>query len=477
LRIGVLAHLVLNYSFTQLFISRERSVSEFDNLDYYALLGVSRSASLDEIKRAYRREISKFHPDRFANGTPDEQAYASERSQRLTEAYRVLSDFASRSAYNRSQPTSSASRTPRPAPTPAQPRDHQAELYEQAQRHLADDRLLQGIGVLRQLQQINPFYRDSAEQLAAAEARLNQRQDQKSRRIPHPLIAVGGVIGGLVLAALAAWAIGMRGATASRNPTSTSAPAASIATSQPTQPPSIEPTLALAPPTEPPTSTPEPTAAPAEPTAAPPEPPTAVPSATPFDFPTITPTTAQAPASPSGELLLADSFAESGWANLRGPGWQVGYQGQRYRISANQGVGTIWSYRTGPARDVNIGVDIQVASGEGGLLARFQDANNYVSISLNPSRTSFRVEQHDGGTTNVLAGGQSEAIQAGADAINRLTVQLRGSSMDILVNGQALATVDAPGAPDSSRYGLLVLTTDSAAEAFFDNLEIRRIDG
>jgi len=133
-------------------------VSEFDNLDYYALLGVSRSASLDEIKRAYRREISKFHPDRFANGTPEEQAYASARSQRLTEAYRVLSDFSSRNAYNRSQPTPSASRTPRAAPTPAQPRDHQAELYEQAQRHLADDRLLQGIGVLRQLQQINPFY-------------------------------------------------------------------------------------------------------------------------------------------------------------------------------------------------------------------------------------------------------------------------------------------------------------------------------
>jgi len=178
-----------------------------------------------------------------------------------------------------------------------------------------------------------------------------------------------------------------------------------------------------------------------------------------------------------GELLLADSFAQGGWANLRGPGWQVGYQDQRYRISANQGVGTIWSYRTAPAKDVDIGVDVQATDGEGGLLTRFQDANNYISVTLNPSRTSFRVEQHDGGATNVLAGGQSEAIQSGADAINRLAVQLRGSNMEILVNGQALASVDAPGAPDSSRYGLLVLTTDSAAEAFFDNLEIRRLDG
>src|SRR5262249_56769720 len=151
-------------------------MSDFENLDYYALLGVSRSASLDEIKRAYRREISKYHPDRFVNGTPEEQTYARQRSQRLTEAYRVLSDFAERSAYNRGQSAAAfGSHPPRHAPPPAQPRDHQAELYEQAQRHLEGDRLLQAIGVLRQLQQINPFYRDSAEQLPAAQAPLHPR--------------------------------------------------------------------------------------------------------------------------------------------------------------------------------------------------------------------------------------------------------------------------------------------------------------
>ena len=463
-------------------------MSEFENLDYYALLGVSRSASLDEIKRAYRREISKFHPDRFVNGTPEEKAYAGERSQRLTEAYRVLSDFAERSAYNRSQPaTASGSRAARPASAesrpregPVQPRDHQAELYEQAQRHLAEDRLLQGIGVLRQLQQINPFYRDTAEQLAAAEARLNQPKVSPTKRQPRPLLVAGGVVGGLVLAVLAAWAIGMRGATASRNLNATSASIAIIATALPTQPP--EPTAAVstpaeAAPTPVPASSPTSTVGPTEPpTVGPTEPPTAVPSPTPFDFPTVTPT-AQPPADGSGALLLADSFAQGGWATLRGPGWQVGYQGQRYRISANQGVGTIWSYRTGPAKDVSIGVDIQATAGEGGLLVRFQDASNYVSISLNPSRTSFRVEQHDAGTTNVVAGGQSEAIQTGADAINRLVVRLHGSSMEIAVTGQSLASADAPGAPDSARYGLLVLTSDSAAEAFFDNLEIRRLDG
>jgi hypothetical protein len=446
-------------------------VSDFENQDYYALLGVSRSASLDEIKRAYRREISKYHPDRFVNGTPEQQAYASERSQRLTEAYRVLGDFAERSAYNRGRGSmASGGQPPRPAAAPVQPRDHQAELYEQAQAHLAEDRLLQAIGVLRQLQQINPFYRDSAELLTTAEARLNRRQAQARRRIARPLLVAGGVVGGVGLAALAAWAIGMRGATANRASEMASAPAAIVAADLPTRPP--EPTFTPLTPTDAPVTT-VPTNLP---TSAPTDLPTAIPSATPFDFPTVTPTTIPTPAVESAELLLADSFSQGGWANMRGPGWQVGYQNQRYRISANQGIGAIWSYRTAPARDTSIGVDMQVATGEAGLLVRFQDANNYVSISLNPSQTSFRVEQHDGGAITVITGGQSEAILNGADASNRLVVRLRGSSLEVVVNGQSITTADVPGAPDSTRYGLLVITTDSAADAFFDNLEIRRLE-
>jgi hypothetical protein len=453
-------------------------MADFENLDHYELLGIPRSASIDDIKRAYRREISKYHPDRFINATAEEHAYASQRSQRLTEAYRVLSDFAERSAYNRGQSSAAAgSRAARPAPAPTQPRDHQAELYEQAQRHIAEDRLLQAIGVLRQLQQINPFYRDSAEQLATAEAQLNRRQKKTDRGVQRPLLVAGGMLGGIGLAVLAAWAIGMRGATANRGAPATSAPAAILATELPTRPP--EPTFsALTPisaPTAAPADVPAATAAPtAAPTSAAPEPPTAVPSPTPFDFPTVTPVPAAA--GEGGELLGADTFAQGGWANMRGTGWQVGYLSQRYRVSANRGIGTIWSYRTGAAKDVSIGVDMQVAQGEGGLLLRFQDASNYVSVSLNPTQTSFRVEQHAGGGTNVIAGGQSEAIQAGADAVNRLVVRLRGSNLEVLVNGQSLASADAPGAPDSARYGLLVITDESASEAFFDNLEIRRLE-
>ena len=415
-------------------------MSDFEDLDYYQLLGVSRSASPEEIKRAYRQEISKYHPDRFVNATPAEREYASRRSQRITEAYSVLSDFAARSAYNRGQLLKGrAGVTRRPPPAPAQPRDHQAELYEQAREHLAAGRLVQAIGALRQLQQLNPFYRDSAALLAQAEAQVQARQRRHERAsTARPLLIAGGLVGGLA-AALAVWAIGMHNNTAGLTSASiqASAPVAVLATEMPTSPPA--PTTA--PPSPAPTTAPPPT-----------------------------------PVGEGGALLVADDFSGSGWASLDGNGWRVGYQNGRYRIAVDRGLGTIWSYRVGPDGNVSIGVDVQVPSGEGGLLLQFIDQNNYLSYSINPQQTSFRLEQHSGGGITVLAGGQSEAIQMGADAHNRLVARLRGAHLQLLANGQLLAELDLPAASGSTRYGLLAIASDTAAEAFFDNLEIHALE-
>src|SRR3954471_11538930 len=64
--------------------------------DYYEVLGVSKSSSPDEIKKAYRKVAMQYHPDR----NPGDHE-AEEKFKEAAEAYEVLSDQDKRAKYDR----------------------------------------------------------------------------------------------------------------------------------------------------------------------------------------------------------------------------------------------------------------------------------------------------------------------------------------------------------------------------------------
>lgn len=71
-----------------------------DRKDYYSILGVGKDASEEEIKKKYRSEAMKWHPDRWVNGTDEEKKTAEAKFKDISEAYDVLSDPKKREEYD-----------------------------------------------------------------------------------------------------------------------------------------------------------------------------------------------------------------------------------------------------------------------------------------------------------------------------------------------------------------------------------------
>jgi curved DNA-binding protein CbpA len=87
--------------------------------DHYAILEVRSSATAEEIKAAYLRQVFRWHPDR--NASPE----ATRRTAEINAAWEILGDPARRRAYDRrlkrAAPGASRSARPTPAPAPRRP--------------------------------------------------------------------------------------------------------------------------------------------------------------------------------------------------------------------------------------------------------------------------------------------------------------------------------------------------------------------
>jgi len=72
--------------------SAKLEVKKAKRKDYYKILGVGKTASEPEIKKAYRKAALVWHPDKWSSHSDEEKKTAEAKFKDITEAYGVLSD-------------------------------------------------------------------------------------------------------------------------------------------------------------------------------------------------------------------------------------------------------------------------------------------------------------------------------------------------------------------------------------------------
>ena len=101
---------------------------------FYELLAVTPDAPVEEIKRAFRREIAKYHPDKVQHLGKEFQEIAASKAAELTRAYKTLTDPAARAQYDAegvaTETAAGSPATPTPPPPARSPSSSSARAAE-----------------------------------------------------------------------------------------------------------------------------------------------------------------------------------------------------------------------------------------------------------------------------------------------------------------------------------------------------------
>ncbi len=111
--------------------------------NFYQLLSVDPGATPEEIKRAFRSEIARYHPDKVQHLGKEFQDMAAGRAASLTEAYRTLMNPELRAEYDRLHAGSATATAVAPGPPPAQspgPAEPSRSAYHDAPKPGSSDR-------------------------------------------------------------------------------------------------------------------------------------------------------------------------------------------------------------------------------------------------------------------------------------------------------------------------------------------------
>lgn len=82
-------------------------------MDFFRVLGVSQSASQDEVKQAFRKLALTYHPDRHTHASEAQKKEAASKFKAITEAYETLSDESKRASLRQKTASTSTGTTAR----------------------------------------------------------------------------------------------------------------------------------------------------------------------------------------------------------------------------------------------------------------------------------------------------------------------------------------------------------------------------